>query len=141
MGDTHENKTENKVPCDYFPNVPGLVASCFCVLRSEVREAAGIFLVFIGDEEKRLLKFIVMEFLKCDGGCDGGENWDVWREEMESLLYCPIKLTQMQDDVHTHIHTRTKLDWKSRWEFHLNEFPQLVKVLEWGDDLQHIQQP
>lgn len=48
---------------------------------------------------------------------------------------------------HTHTtiaarrHTRTQFDGKARWKFHLNKLPQLVKVLERCDDLQHIQQP
>lgn len=97
-----------RVSCDDFPNVPAETCrSCFCVCRSEVREAAGIFFVFIRDEENGVLKFIVMEFLKCDCGCDGGENWDVWREKAEFFTLLPRSYThththQMQDDTHTY---------------------------------------
>lgn len=72
--------------------------------RSEVGEAAGIFLVFIRDEENGFFKLVIMEFLKCDGGGDGGENRDVWRDKMAFfLLYCPIELTNI--NIHTHTHT------------------------------------
>lgn len=76
------------------------------VRRSEVREAAGIFLVFIRDEENGFFKFVVMEFLKCDGGGNGGENRDVWRDKFAFLLHCSIELiythtqSQLQDDTH-----------------------------------------
>lgn len=79
-----------------------------CVYRSEVREATGIFFVFIGDEENGLFKFVVAEFLKCDSCCDGGEDGDV------------------------------QFDWKPGRKFHLNKLSQFVEVLKWGYDLQHV---
>lgn len=36
---------------------------------------------------------------------------------------------------------RTEFDRKAGREFHLNELSQFVEMLEWGDDLQHVQQP
>lgn len=84
----------------------GIVSS---VRRSEVREATGIFFVFIGDEENRLFKFVVAEFLKGDSCCDGWEDRDV------------------------------EFDWKPWWKFHLNKLPEFVEVLERGYDLQHVE--
>lgn len=84
---THINKRKKKkVPC-LISLVLQWADHRFCVCRSEVGEAAGIFLVFIRDEENRFFKFVVMEFLKCHGGRDGGENRDVWRDKMPFLLY------------------------------------------------------
>lgn len=77
-----------RVPREDFPDVPA-ETSRSCVCRSEVREAAGIFLVFIRDEENGLLKLVIMEFLKCDCGCDGGENWDVWGGKAEFFTLLP----------------------------------------------------
>lgn len=111
------------------------------VRRSEVRESAGIFLVFIRDEENGFFKFVVMEFLKCDGGGNGGENRDVWRDKFAFLLHCSIELIHRHTITATGRHTRTQFDGEAWWKFHLNKLPQLVEVLERRDDLQHIQQP
>lgn len=54
-----------------------VIVSCVC--RSEVGEATGIFFVFIWDEENRLFKFVVAEFLKGDSCCDGGEDRNVYQ--------------------------------------------------------------
>lgn len=53
------------------------------VARSEVGEAAGIFFVLGRDEEGGLFEFVVAEFLKSDGGRDGGEDGDVCEGERE----------------------------------------------------------
>lgn len=83
---THMNRRRRKKKQSslfVFPSCrSGLTTFCFCARRSEVGEAAGIFLVFIRDEENGFFKFVVMEFLKCDGGGDGGENRDVWRDKL-----------------------------------------------------------
>lgn len=103
--------------------------------RSEVGEAAGIFLVFIRDEENGFFKLVVMEFLKCDGGGDGGENRDVWRDKM-AFFYFTVPSSS-----HTHTHTRTQFDGEAGRKFHLNKLPQLVEVFERRHHLQHVQQP
>lgn len=75
------NKTQQRF---YFPNIWTHRSLPVCVRNahsSEVREAAGIFFVFIRNDEERLLKFVIVEFLKRDGCCDGGENGDVCERE------------------------------------------------------------
>lgn len=78
-----------------------------CVYRSEVGEATGVFFVFVGDDENRLLKFVIAEFLKCDGGCDRWEDGDVWgrktkqrRKTEDSIIFgmFPLKLAHSDEN-------------------------------------------
>lgn len=69
--------------------------------RSEVREAAGIFFVFIRNEENRLLEFIIVEFLKCDGCRDRGENRDVC-ERWERIIWESVIFFDWSPQARTH---------------------------------------
>lgn len=80
--------------------------------RSEVREAAGIFFVFVRNEENRLLKFVIAEFLKCDSCCDRGENGDVCEGENDKaflVLNVPLKLTHTHTQEHSGRSTHTHI--------------------------------
>lgn len=137
------NKTQQRF---YFPNILTHRSLPVCVRNahsSEVREAAGIFFVFIRNDEERLLKFVIVEFLKRDGCCDGGENGDVCERESERhkspfvFFHLTLTYTGLQRKVDTH----TEFDGKARGKFHLNKLSQFAEVLERGNDLQHVQQP
>lgn len=56
--------------------------------RSEVGEAAGVFLVLVRDEEDGLVEVVVAEFLKGDGGRDGREDGDVCGGGNEGKTKC-----------------------------------------------------
>lgn len=104
------------------------------VYRSEVREATGIFFVLGRDDESRLFELVVAEFLEGDGGRDGGEDGDVCEGERKR-----VKSPWSSAPISRRHRTRTQFDGKPRGEFHLDELPEFVEVLERGDDLQHVE--
>lgn len=60
---------------------------------------------------------------------------------LEGEIGIYLTLLSYWGHTNTHKHTHTQFDREARRKFHLHKLPQLVKVLERGDDLEHIQQP
>lgn len=46
----------------------------------KIREAAGVFFIFVRNGENGLIELVVTELLKRHGGCDGRKDGDVCRE-------------------------------------------------------------
>lgn len=103
----------------------------------KVGEAAGVLFIVTGSDEHGLVELVVAKLLKGDGGCDGGENGDVCRENRKLVFTVPpVGLESALSASFL-----TQFDGKTRGELHLNELPEFIKVLEGCDHLQNIQQP